>query len=109
MLKYEEDTQMLSMIAKDTGDLLVSLENYDITDETVLYFTVNNELEKKNPLISKEITEFVENKALIHLSKEDSDLSPGNYLYDIQIDTGEDRVDTVIGPAKFKILGGVKY
>ena len=54
-------------------------------------------------------TEFVENKALIHLSKEDTDLSPGNYLYDIQIDTGEDRVDTVIGPARFKILGGVKY
>lgn len=109
MLKYDEDTQTLSMIAKDTGDLLVSLENYDITDDTVLYFTVNNQLEKQPPLISVAVSDFVENKALIHLSTEDTDLPPGNYLYDIQVNTGNDRVDTVIGPGKFKILGGVKY
>lgn len=109
MLSYDEDTQTLSMVAKDTGELLVSLENYDITDETVLYFTVNNELEKEQPLISIAVSEFVDNKALIYLSKEDTDLTPGNYLYDIQVDTGDSRVDTVIGPAKFKILGGVKY
>jgi len=36
-------------------------------------------------------------------------MQPGTYYYDIQVNTADGRVDTVLGPAKFKILGGVKY
>ena len=29
--------------------------------------------------------------------------------YDVEVDTADGRVDTVLGPAKFKVLGGVKF
>ena len=70
---------------------------------------VNTELEKENPLISKEITEFVNNKAVVRLTTRDTDLAVGTYYYDVQVNTADGRVDTVLGPAKFKIVGGVKF
>ena len=66
-----------------------------------------NDTEKHQ--IQKVITEFTDNKALVQLSTSDTDLPIGNYYYDVEIDTADGRVDTVIGPARFKIIGGVKY
>lgn len=109
MLNYNVDTGMISMIAKDTGDFVVSLDNYLLDDGDIVYFTVNNGLEKENPLISKEVIEFPNNKATIRLTTEDTNLPLGTYYYDIQVNTADGRVDTVLGPAKFKIMGGVKF
>ena len=109
MLNYNVDTSMISMIAKDTGDFVVSLDNYLLDDGDIVYFTVNNGLEKENPLISKEVIEFPNNKAIIRLTTEDTNLPLGTYYYDIQVNTADGRVDTVLGPAKFKIMGGVKF
>lgn len=109
MLNYNVDTGMISMIAKDTGDFIVSIDNYLLADGDIVYFTVNTELEKENPLISKEIKEFKDNKAIIRLTTQDTNLAIGTYLYDVQINTADGRVDTVLGPAKFKIVGGVKF
>ena len=108
MLNYNKDTNMISMIAKDTGDFIVSLDNYLLADGDIVYFTVNTELEKENPLISKEVKTFTNNKAIIRLTTEDTNLAIGTYLYDVQVNTADGRVDTVLGPAKFKITGGVK-
>ena len=109
MLNYNKDTNAITMIAKDTGDFVISLDNYLLADGDTVYFTVNTELEKENPLISKEITEFVNNKAVVRLTTEDTDLAIGTYYYDVQVNTADGRVDTVLGPAKFKIAGGVKF
>ena len=109
MLNYNKDTNMISMVAKDTGDFVISLDNYLLADGDIVYFTVNTDLEKENPLISKEVKEFVDNKAVIRLTTEDTNLAVGTYYYDIQINTADDRVDTILGPAKFKITGGVKF
>ena len=109
MLNYNKDTNAITMIAKDTGDFVISLDNYLLADGDTVYFTVNTELEKENPLISKEITEFVNNKAVVRLTTEDTDLAVGTYYYDVQVNTADGRVDTVLGPAKFKIAGGVKF
>ena len=109
MLNYNADTGMISMIAKDTGDFIVSIDNYLLADGDIVYFTVNTELEKENPLISKEIKEFKDNKAIIRLTTQDTNLAIGTYVYDVQINTADGRVDTVLGPAKFKIVGGVKF
>lgn len=109
MLNYNKDTNMISMIAKDTGDFVVSLDNYLLADGDSVYFTVNTDVEKENPLISKEVKEFVDNKAVIRLTTQDTNLAVGTYLYDIQVNTADGRVDTVLGPAKFKIMGGVKF
>lgn len=109
MINYSIDTQTISMIAKDTGDFVVNIKNYELDEGDIVYFTVNTALELENPLISKAVSNFVDKKAIFHLSSEDTDLTPGNYYYDIQVNTADGRVDTVLGPAKFKIMGGVKF
>lgn len=109
MLNFDKDTYKITMVRKDTGDLTVALENYllDTGDEVV--FTVNNGYDLETHLIQKRIHNFQNHSALIHLTVEDTDLDPGEYLYDIQVNTADGRVDTVIGPAKFKISGGITF
>jgi len=109
MLNYNADTNAISMIAKDTGDFVISLDNYLLAEGDKVFFTVNDGLEKEPALISIVVSEFVDNKAVIHLSATDTNLAPGNYYYDVQVNTADGRIDTVLGPAKFKIAGGVKY
>ena len=109
MIRMDKDTGTLSIIAKDTGDFYISLTNYLLDEGDRVYFTVNDTLEKTNPRIQKEITNFVDNKAIIRLTTTDTNIPVGTYYYDIEIDTADGRVDTVVGPAKFKVLGGVKY
>ena len=109
MLNYNTETQTISMIAKDTGDFVISIDNYLLAEGDTVYFTVNTGLELENPSISKEIKTFTDNKAVIRLTSTDTDLPIGNYYYDVQVNTADGRVDTVLGPAKFKIMGGVKY
>lgn len=109
MLIFDKDTKAMSIIAKDTGDFVVSIGNYLLAEGDKVYFTVNSELEKPEPLIQKEINTFTDNKAVIHLATEDTNIPTGNYYYDIEVNTADGRVDTIIGPAKFKVMGGVKY
>lgn len=109
MLNYNAETNTISMIAKDTGDFVISLDNYLLAEGDKVFFTVNDVLEKETALISIVVSEFVDNKAVIRLSAKDTDLAPGNYYYDVQVNTADGRVDTVLGPAKFKIAGGVKF
>ena len=109
MLKYNNETQTISIIAKDTGDFIVNINNYLLDVGDVVYFTVNTGLEKENPLISKEVKDFYNNQAIFHLTVEDTDLAPGDYYYDIQVNTADGRVDTVMGPSKFKVSGGVRF
>lgn len=109
MLNFDKDTYKITMVRKDTGDLTVALENYllDTGDEVV--FTVNTDYDLEHPLIQKRITEFQDHSALVRLGVEDTDLDPGEYLYDIQVNTADGRVDTILGPAKFKITGGITF
>lgn len=109
MLSFDSDTNTMKMIAKDTGDFVVAFDNYllDTGDEVI--FTVNSDYDKEPALIQKRITEFNEHTAVIHITTEDSDLEPGSYMYDIQLNTADGRVDTVLGPAKFKIMGGITF
>ena len=109
MLHYNKDTDAMSIVAKDTGDFVFIVDNYILDNGDVVYFTVNTELEKENPVLQKKITEFTNGKAIIHLTSKETDLKIGNYLYDIEVDTADGRVDTIVGPAKFKVVGGVKY
>ena len=109
MIKFDEDTNTLSIIAKDTGDFVINLDDYLLAEGDIVYFTVNDALEKNNPRIQKAITEFENNKAVVRLATTDTNLPIGNYFYDVEVNTADGRVDTVLGPAKFKVLGGVKY
>jgi hypothetical protein len=109
MLIYDKDTKAMSIVAKDTADFVVSIDNYLLDEGDRVYFTVNSELEKPEPLIQKEITTLDNHKAVVHLTAADTDIPVGSYYYDVEVNTADGRVDTVIGPSKFKIVGGVKY
>lgn len=109
MLIFDKDTNTMSIVAKDTGDFVVSIDNYLLAEGDRVYFTVNDELEKPEPLIQKEITTFDNNKAIVRLTTQDTDIPVGTYYYDVEVDTADGRVDTVLGPFKFKVMGGVKY
>lgn len=109
MLNYNAETKTISMIAKDTGDFVISIDNYLLGEGDKVFFTVNDALEKETALISIIISEFVDNKAIVRLKSTDTNLAPGTYFYDVQVNTADGRIDTVLGPAKFKIAGGVKF
>lgn len=109
MVKFDKDTNAISIVAKDTGDFVISFDDYLLDEGDVVYFTVNDELEKANPRIQKVVNEFVENKAVIRLTTTDTNIPVGTYYYDVEVNTADGRVDTVLGPAKFKVLGGVKF
>lgn len=109
MVKFDKDTNAISIVAKDTGDFVISFDDYLLDEGDVVYFTVNDELERANPRIQKVVNEFVENKAVIRLTTTDTNIPVGTYYYDVEVNTADGRVDTVLGPAKFKVLGGVKF
>lgn len=109
MLNYNVDTRTITMVAKDTGDFVISIDNYLLAEGDTVYFTVNDSLEKETALISLAVNEFINNKAVFHLTAQNTNLAPGDYYYDVQVNTADGRVDTVLGPAKFKITGGVKF
>jgi hypothetical protein len=83
MLNYNPETKMFSIVAKDTGDFVITLDNYLLADGDLVYFTVNKELEKENPLIEKVVSAFNDHNAVIRLTSKDTDLPIGTYLYDV--------------------------
>lgn len=109
MLVFDKDSKAMKIIAKDTADFVLALDNYLLDTGDEVLFTVNNALEKEEYILQKRITEFSDSKAFIHLTSTDTNIALGDYYYDIQINTADGRVDTVIGPAKFKVVGGVSY
>jgi hypothetical protein len=109
MVKFDKDTGVISIVAKDTGDFVISFDDYLLDEGDTVYFTVNDELEKANPRIQKVVNEFTNNKAVIRLTSSDTNIPVGTYYYDVEVNTADGRVDTVLGPAKFKVLGGVKF
>lgn len=109
MLTIDKDTLAIKIIAKDTGDFVLTLDNYILASGDEVYFTINDGIEKEQHLLQKKITEFNEGVAVIFLTSDDTDLPIGEYYYDVQVNTADGRVDTVIGPAKFKVMGGVTY
>lgn len=109
MLKFDNDTKKISMVVKDTGSLTVNVENYVLNEGDEVVFTVNKTRESEHPLIQKRVQVFDDSKAVIQLTVEDTNVEPGDYLYDIQVNCADGRVDTIVGPARFKFEGGITY
>lgn len=110
MITIDKDTNNITIIKKDTASLDILLDNYTLTDGDRVTLTIDREVEQETPIKQIIVTNFnEEGGAIINLTSEDTDLEIGTYKYDIQINTADGRVDTVIGPAKFKVIGGVTY
>ena len=61
-------------------------------------------------LEEKKVTEFNDGAAVINLLALDTqELEVKKYFYDIQVNTKDGRVDTVIAPSKFVVMEGISY
>ena len=109
MFTIDKETNQMTIVMKDTASFDIAFDNYYLVTGDKVTFTVAKEKESQDPLIQKELTEFAGGRARIQLSSDETDLPKGSYYYDIQVDTGDGRIDTVVGPAKFKVLEGVTY
>lgn len=110
MFSIDPDTNAMTVIKKDTASFDISLDNYSLADGDKVTFTIAHDVEEEEPLVQKIVTEFnEEGTATISLTKTDTDLEIGTYKYDVQVDTADGLVDTVVGPAKFKVIGGITY
>ena len=100
----------IRMIQGDTGSIRLTLDNYKLSSgDKVTFAMTSNSL--KRLLIEKSITEFEsDGTALIILNGKDTvDITPGSYLYEIQVITKDGRIDTVIPMTRFKIMEGMIY
>lgn len=109
MFTIDKETDQMTIVMKDTASFDIAFDNYYLVAGDKVTFTVAREKESQNPLIQKVLTEFDGGMARIQLSAEETNLPKGSYYYDIQVETGDGRIDTVVGPAKFKVVEGVTY
>jgi len=100
------DKNRITVIQGDTGILDLALDNYQLKEGDKVYFTVKEGYDGER-LIFKEVTEFTDGKAKFIFTAEDTNLEAGTYKYDVQCNLADGRVDTVIKPTEFKILGGI--
>lgn len=109
MFTIDNETNKMTIVKKDTASFDVELDNYTLTEGDRVTFTIAKEVEQETPIRQIVVEEFTDGKATIFISSENSNIEVGNYIYDIQINTADGRVDTVVGPAKFTVIGGVTY
>ena len=96
----------------DTARLQIYIENeadeeeYQITDNDVLRFTVRRSADDPVPAFRK----TVKGSSTFHIEPKDTKrLSFGSYVYDVELTTPEDDVYTVIGPCSFEIMKEVTF
>ena len=105
-----DDENKIQMVQGDTGSIRLTLENYKLSyGDKVIFAMTSRKL--KRLLIEKSITKFEsDGTALIILNGKDTvDITPGSYLYEIQVITKDGRIDTVIPMTKIKIMEGMIY
>lgn len=105
---FSIQNEKIKVIRGDTGIFDLNLSNYILKEGDKVYFTVKANYDSE-ALIFKEVTEFEEGKAKFILTSKDTDIDPGTYLYDVQCNLADGRVDTVITPSKFQVLGGITH
>jgi len=105
-----DENKKITIVKKDTAYISVVLPNYDLKEGDTLTFTIAREKESQEPLVQKVTTDFAtDHIAVFYFSSQDTNLDKGTYYYDIQLNTSDGWVDTVIGPAKIKVIEGVTY
>ena len=109
MFLIDNDTNTMTIVKKDTASFDVSLENYILKEGDTVTFTVAKEVEQEEPTIQVIVEDFNSGTATVRLTSADTNIEAGDYKYDIQVNTADGRVDTIVGPAKFKVIGGVTY
>lgn len=104
-----DNKKKIKIVKGDTAIFDIATKNYIFKDGDKVYFTVKYSTEDDERVIQKVVTSFHENVAKIILSKEDTNVDVGVYVYDVQLSLLDGRVDTVVPPTKFEVIGGVTH
>lgn len=99
----------IKIVQGDTAIIDLKVNNNNFVEGDKVYFTVKQSVYDSMNVIQKVVTTFEDNIAKIQLTKEDTNIDIGMYQYDIQCSLADGRVDTVIGPANFEVIGGVTH
>lgn len=105
----------ISITRGDSGsitlDILENGENYILSTGDVIYFTVKDSIYSDVIIFQKVIDSFGDGVAIIELEPGDTKPLDMNkvYKYDIQLNTRDGRVITVIKPSDFMVTGEVTY
>ena len=97
----------MRIVQGDTAIFDLNISDYNFVEGDVVYFTVKKSIKDKEYTLQKVVTEFNKNTAKFKLSKEDTNIRAGNYIYDIQVSLQDGRVDTIVLPSKFEVIEGV--
>lgn len=104
---FDVDGTTIKVIQGDTGDLALTMGNYVFEEGDTVYMTVKKDIKETGFMFQKVVTEFEENVAKFHFDYEDTYIPAGKYTYDIQCSLADGRIDTVIRPSVFFVIGGV--
>ena len=97
----------MRVVQGDTAIFNININDYEFVDGDIVYFTVKKDIKDKDYVLQKIVSDFIDNKAFFQLSKHDTNISAGSYVYDIQVSLHNGIVDTVVLPSKFEVLEGV--
>ena len=97
----------IRIVKGDTALIDFKLDQYYLKEGDIVYFTVKSSFENSTPDIQVVVDEFIDGKAKIQLTSEMTKIEAGNYYYDLQVSLSNGIVDTVIGPARFKVINEV--
>lgn len=99
----------MKIVKGDTAIFDINVKGHTFVKGDKVYFTVKTSVDDDDNLIQKVVSTFKNNAAKVILSKEDTDIDVGSHLYDIQCSLSDGRVDTIIPPTKFEVIGGVTH
>jgi len=101
------DGTTIKIIQGDTAEFELVLDNYTFVEGDIVYMTVKKKMKDEAVVFQKTVTDFSENRAIIRLEYEDTNLEQGRYYYDIQCSLADGRIDTVITPSVFFVMEGI--
>ena len=97
----------ITITAGDTGTISLDVEDYNFVEGDIVTMTVKSNINETSYVFQKVVTDFEDNKAKIFLLPTDTNSLSGKYIYDIQVNLTDGRVQTIITPNTFKVVKGV--
>ena len=103
-MKMRPIERPFNMVRGDTGSLVLTAypRGFLTGDKVAMMVKPQND---DNPVITKEVTEFINGEAVIAFNPADTDdLVPGIYYYDIRVVWNTGAVQTIIKKSDFNLL-----
>lgn len=123
MFKIETGNK-ITIMNGDTGFFNVTVDDYEFVIGDRVTFTVKSKITDSSPTIAKTLTMGGNNfdeegdvngyfnedgTCTFVLNSKDTARLAGSFIYDIQLNLADGRVDTIIGPATFTVIKGVTH